>query len=120
MFWSRFALLPDLQGPPATYYGQVMAGSGFTPIEGITVTAWVNGKQCGQGKTLKVGGQVVYTLNVFGDGPGGASGCGDTGRKVVFKVGDQVMSSQVTWDNNQVWQVNLAPQKRVYLPVILR
>jgi hypothetical protein len=118
---SALVSTANLQGPPATYYGQVLArGGSFAPMEGMTVTAWINGVQCGQGRTLDMSGQVMYTLNVLADGPGGVAGCGDLGRKVVFKVGDQVMSPEVAWDNNQVWQVNLAPVYRVYLPVVLR
>jgi hypothetical protein len=117
---SALAGVTNLQSPPATYYGQVLAGRGLTPVEGMTVTAWVNGKQCGQGRTLSVDGQVMYKLYVFGDGPGGAAGCGDVGRKVIFKVDSQSMSPEVMWDHNQVWQVDLDPTWRVYLPVILR
>ena len=117
---SALAANANLPGPPATYYGQVLASGSFTPLEGMAVTAWVNGKQCGQGQTLRVNGQVMYTLNVFADGPGGAAGCGDAGRQVTFIVNSQLMSPTVGWDNNQVWQVNLLSVYRVYLPLVLR
>jgi hypothetical protein len=110
----------NVQSPPATYYGVVQSGFNFTPAPGMPVTAWINGRPCGQGKTLQVNGEIVYTLNVFADGPGGAAGCGVPGRAVMFKVGDRSMSPVVAWDNNQLREVSLSGVHRVYLPVILK
>jgi hypothetical protein len=110
------------QGPPATYYGLVEAGGDFTPTAGLPVTARVDGHLCGQGQTIEVSGEVVYSINVFADGPGGAPGCGAPGREVTFEIGSQVMEPTVTWDNSRVWELALSPafQYRVYLPLVLR
>ena len=62
--------------PPSTYYGAVLAGPELTPGAGTTVTARVNGNLCGQGVTLEVHGQIVYTINVLAEGPGSAAACG--------------------------------------------
>ena len=94
----------SLQDPPATYYGPVLADPGFTPTAGMSVTAWIDGNLCGQSETLEVSGQIVYTINVLPEGPGGAVGCGAPGRVVSFQVGSQVMVSTVRWDNSQVWE----------------
>jgi len=109
-----------IQGPPATYYGRVVESSSFTPAPGIPVTAWINGKLCGQGRTLQVDDQVVYTINVFADGPGGAAGCGALGQIVKFQVGSQIVTSTAVWDNNRLWEVPLVVGHRLYLPLILK
>jgi hypothetical protein len=82
----------------------------------------VDGHLCGQGQTIEVSGEVVYSINVFADGPGGAPGCGAPGREVTFEIGSQVMEPTVTWDNSRVWELALSPafQYRVYLPLVLR
>jgi len=82
-----------LPSPPATFYGAVQPGTGFTPAAGMVVTAWIGGNACGQGKTLLVSGQVMYTINVLPEGPGGSTGCGAPGRTITFKVGAQTMTT---------------------------
>ena len=109
--------------PPATFYGAVLSGPGFTPTPGMVVSAWINGVPCGQGQTLTFAAQVVYVVDVFAeDTPGGNSGCGAPGRTVTFRVGSQPMATTAPWDNSQVWNLPLIPdtQRRVYLPVIRR
>jgi hypothetical protein len=112
----------SMQGPPATYYGLVEAGEGFAPTAGLPVLAQVDGHLCGQGQTMEVSGEVVYSVNVFADGPGGAAGCGAPGRDVRFQVDSQVMEPAAAWDNGRVWELTLSPafQYRVYLPLVLR
>lgn len=110
----------NMQSPPATYYGSVLAGQGITPTTGMTVTAWVNSKPCGQGQTMEMGGEVVYSIHVFADGPGGAAGCGEPGERVAFWVGGQAMSPTAVWDNNRLWELALRPAWQAYLPLVLR
>jgi hypothetical protein len=117
---SAAAVLSSLQAPPATYYGHVAAGSGFAPAAGMEVTAWVDGHLCGQGETLEEDGQVVYSVNVLADGPGGSAGCGVLGREVAFRVGSQDMIPTAVWDNNRVWELELRPIGRIYLPLVLK
>ena len=98
----------------------VLAGRGFTPTAGMTVTAWVGGKLCAQSRAMDVDGQVVYSVHVLADGPGGAAGCGAPGRTVTFQVGSRVYAPTAAWDNRRLWELPLHPAWRVYLPLILR
>jgi len=97
----------NLQLPPATFYGPVVPCTGFTPAVGMPVTASVGSYPCGQSETLEVGDQVVYTVNVFGDGPGGAAGCGTPGQPVTFEVASHVMAPAAVWDNARLWELAL-------------
>lgn len=101
---SALATGASLQSPPATYYGPVLAGPGFTPTAGMAMIARVNGNLCGQSETLEVSGQVVYTIDVLAEGPGGAAGCGALGRIVTFQVGPQVMACTAVWDDSRLWE----------------
>ena len=107
--------------PPATYYGKFLPGPGFIPEAGMMVTAFVDDKACGQGKTQFVGGMVVYSVNVFADGPGAATGCGTAGRQVTFQVGSIEMITTAAWDVSRVWELALVPKtgKSLFLPIIL-
>jgi hypothetical protein len=111
-----------LAGPPATYYGTVEAGGGFTPTAGMAVQAYVGDHVCGQGETQAYGGEIVYVVNVSADGPGGAAGCGKPGDEVTFYVDEQTMTPTAVWDNNLVWEVDLAAdtEREVYLPLVMR
>ncbi|MBN1148944.1 MAG: hypothetical protein JXA78_16910, partial [Anaerolineales bacterium] len=110
--------------PPSTYYGEVLAGDGFTPGVGMPVTAWVGGKLCGQGATRLVVGKIVYVVDVLADGWGGAAGCGAPGKTVTFKVGEQIMQITAAWDNRRLWNLDLyppgGPLLRVFLPLVRR
>ncbi|MBC8447193.1 MAG: VCBS repeat-containing protein [Chloroflexi bacterium] len=96
---------------PATYYGEVLGGTA-----GETVTAWVGDSLCGQGQTLEVDSKVVYALNVMAEA-GGPPGCGAPGRQVTFRVGSQVKSPTVAWDDSRLWEVVLTRPFRVYMPL---
>ena len=122
---STMAAEPTLPLLPATFYGAVLAGSGFAPAPGMEVTAWIDGHLCGQAQTVAVGGQVVYAINVLaeGDGEGDrgtAVGCGAPGREVTFQVDSQSMASRAAWDISQLWEVTLQPRWGVYLPFIIK
>jgi subtilisin-like proprotein convertase family protein len=90
-----------LPSPPMTVYGTASASG--------TVTAWINGVPCGQGATKLINNQIVYTLNIQPDAPGGKLGCGAAGRSVTFKIGSQAMSTTVGWDIDRVRNLPLAP-----------
>jgi hypothetical protein len=106
--------------PPATYYGQVESGSGFTPAAGMTVTAWIGGNLCGQGVLTDVAGYgVAYTVDVMAGDGGAWAGCGAPGREVVFSVGSQEMVPAATWSNDRVWELALRPPGQIYLPLVL-
>jgi subtilisin-like proprotein convertase family protein len=109
--------------PPATYYGKVQAGSGFTPTAGMAVTAWINGVLCGQGQMLLDHGQVVYALQVLTSSTGALSACGADGRVVQFKAGSYTMQTTIIWDDTQAWEVPLHAalvSPSVYLPLVMQ
>jgi len=105
--------------PPDTYYGQVLAGPGFTPTDGMTVVAWINGKACGQGTTQDIGGQIVYVADVLADDGVANAGCGQAGRKITFYVNGRPMTPTAVWDNSQLNELALGPAL-LYLPLIRR
>jgi len=92
----------SLPSPPTTFYGPALSGASFAPAAGMTVTAWIDGHSCGQGRTRLVDGQVMYTINVFAEGPGGAPGCGAPGRLITFKIGSTAMNALAAWNIDQV------------------
>lgn len=108
------AVGPVVAGPaastvPATYYGPVLAGIGFTPAPGMQVTAFIDGRVCGQSWTQQVDDQVVYSIKVAPDSPGGIAGCGDTGRMVWFEVAAVRMAPLAAWDTSHVVALTLSP-----------
>ena len=119
---ASLARAGDMGSPPSTYYGRVGRDSAFTPTTEMTVTAWIEGKQCGQGRIVKVDSELIYSINVFADGPGGFSGCGSQGDSVTFKVGSRTMAPSAVWNNHRLWELSLSPASLqfVYLPLILR
>jgi hypothetical protein len=110
----------SVESPPATFYGPLLAGQGFTPTAGMAMSARVGGKLCGQGRTVESGGEVVYSIHVSADGPGGTSGCGEPGMYVTFKVGSRAYGPAAAWDSNRLWEIALRPSWQVYLPLVMR
>jgi hypothetical protein len=110
--------------PPATFYGVVSGSADFTPTEGMTVTAYINGTLCGVGSTQRDGGEVVYTVDVEGDNNGVLPGCGQTGKGATLYVADQRMGPVGQWDNTRLAELNLTPNNQpeqyVYLPLVRR
>jgi hypothetical protein len=109
--------------PPATYYGEVWAGSGFVPAAGMEVLAWVEGHLCGRGETVAMGDAVGYRVHVFAASGGQYSECGVPGQMVRFEVGGYGMAESAEWDTSQIWKLDLSPEQeqyRVYLPLTLR
>ena len=107
--------------PPSTFYGTILAGEGFTPTAGMTIDVWIDDARCGQSQSRDIGGQIGYVVHVFSDGLG-AIACGAAGKIVRFTADEQRMSNETTWDNRQVWHLDLSPatERRVYLPLIVR
>lgn len=96
---------PELRMPPATYFGRLAAGMGFTPTVGMTVTAWIDGRLCGLSHAQDVNGQLMVAVNVFANGSGAAAGCGMPGSAVDFRAGETRVTPGVTWDNSQTRQL---------------
>ncbi|MFQ5613193.1 MAG: choice-of-anchor Q domain-containing protein [Anaerolineae bacterium] len=119
----------NVPNPPATFYGAVISATNFTPSPGMPVVAKVKEQPCGQGLTqlqeLDGQMQVVYAIDVLAEGAGAAAGCGAPGRLITFEVGGQVIASEATWDNSQVWRLDLDVSgieslPRLYLPLVVR
>jgi hypothetical protein len=122
------AVASSFPSPPATYYGALRAGGGFTPTAGMAVTAWVGDALCGQAETqvqeLDGGMQLAYAVDVLADGMD-AAGCGVPGRTASFEVGGQRMATTATWNNDRVSRrdLSLIPiglHHRVYLPLVAK
>jgi hypothetical protein len=109
-----------LPTPPATYYGEVLAGIKVSPTSGMEVVARVNGAVCGQAQTRLVSGQVVYVVDVLADDGGAAAGCGVPGRVVQFEVGGQPIATTALWAADRPHQLTLHSEYHNYLPVIMR
>ncbi len=110
---------PAQQLPPATFYGPVLPSADFIPAPGMIVTAWINNMVCGQGTTQLVGQQVVYSINIYGDGPI-TPGCGKDGTPIYFQIGDNKMVSAARWNTDRVWYLPLSTQAYLYFPMVWR
>ena len=99
---GEFYTIQSMAGLPSLPPGRTLVSQSFAPTAEMAVTAWVNGNSCGQGQTMEVGSEVVYSIHVFADGPGGAAGCGEPGSKVTFWMGGQTMSPAATWTGSSI------------------
>ena len=99
--------------PPATYYGPVEAGPGFTPVAGVPVSAWVGDTFCGQGVTREVAGEVMYMVHV-------EAHCSASGMRIRFHVAERGMVTTVSWDNTTIHRLTLSSSNYVYLPAVIR
>jgi len=93
--------------PPASYYGVVQPSSYFTPLTDMPVQAYVGKVLCGQGVTLEVGGQIVYTVSVNASVQ--TAGCGVPGSPVSISIAGQPLFPHLTWNNYRLWQQDLTP-----------
>lgn len=93
--------------PPATYYGAIFAGSGFSPTVGMPVTATIGGTLCGQALTQLDGGQVVYAIHVSSAFT--LTTCGLPGSLVTFFVNGRPMTPNALWDNSALHLHPLSP-----------
>jgi hypothetical protein len=64
-----------IQSPPATYYGQVLQAPTSRRSQACRLLPR-SMVTCADKASRRMGGQIVYSLNVVADGPGGSSGCG--------------------------------------------
>jgi len=110
-----------MQLPPATYYGEVRAGSGFTPYAGMTISALIDGHLCGQAQMIEIDGQVVYAMQVWADDGGSWAGCGAPRRTVTFYAGSQPMRPTAVWNNSQSRELPITVRDSdfVYLPLVM-
>jgi hypothetical protein len=101
--------MSTLPPPPASFHGEVLGGAGFAPAAGMTVTARLDGRVCGQGRTALDGERVVYSIYVHADSPI-APGCGKPGRLVTFQVGQAAIATTTRWDSDQPHELVLRPE----------
>jgi hypothetical protein len=107
--------------PPATYYGVLTATETFSPTEGISVVATIDGAICGRGETKLIEGSVVFSIDVLARGPGAAIACGSLGDEVLISIGEQIYPA--VW-NNQRPQNLFGPPPGIettylYLPIVV-
>jgi len=106
------AALPVLAFPglPSSFYGTVTLNGGNAP-DGTTITAWVNGIQCGVTSTTTYLGQSVYTIDVTADDPDTPEVDGGTELDtIVFKVGVYTADQTATWHSGTNTEHNLTAQ----------
>ncbi|MCB0035273.1 MAG: hypothetical protein KDE51_14675, partial [Anaerolineales bacterium] len=111
---------PDVNAlPPATYYGRVLAGAGFTPTDGMTVRALINNQVCGSAMVETLNNELIYKIQVTADN---GNGCGVKDKPITFTVDGVEMYDQLGWSNHQANYHNLGITSTfgnvAYLPVI--
>jgi len=92
--------------PPATYYGHIPDNLGFEPEVGMTVTAKIDDVLCGQTTTREVDGNIVYAITVYAQGDGELAECGKAGKFIDLSVGERLLWSQLTWQDNFVQELD--------------
>ena len=116
---------PIVQVPPSMQYGNVLPGRQFTPLAGMTVTAKINGKICGQSKTESIDKTVVYAIDVQAEDSGEFLGCGLLDHSITIEIGGRVMEPKGVWDNGRAARIDLNATLQssttffVYLPISL-
>jgi len=97
--------------PPAVYYGALPAGA-----VDLQVTAWIDGKLCGQGRVLS--GEARYLVKVDGADEGPTAGCGAPGKQVSLLLND-APATTAPWDNTAPVRVDLTEHGAAFteLPV---
>lgn len=93
--------------PPATFYGPISAGGGFSPTVGMPMTATIGGVVCGQTTTQSDSGQVVYSIQVSSAFT--QTGCGLPDSTITFFVNGRQMTPTAVWDNNNLHYHPLNP-----------
>lgn len=96
-----------IPAPPTTYYGQVKAGTGFSPVAGLPVSATIDGVVCGIGVTRSHDDMIVYFVTVKAAGPGNGFACGSAGKEIKFHVDGQE-STSASWIENGLQRLDLS------------
>ena len=101
----------SLVSPPALVYGQLQPSAGFAPSAGMTVSAWINGRRCGDGRTAGTDDGIGYAIKIHAANESAWQGCGAPGASITFALdtpaGALVASTPVTWANSTATVVNL-------------
>jgi hypothetical protein len=97
--------ISSLGAPAAAYYGLVRVSSSITVTAGLTVSVQVNGRPCGEGRTLSLDGQIHFVAKLAA-----TPDCGAPGRTLTatFRIGDLGMASaSLTWDSTRAQEITL-------------
>ena len=101
----------SLVSPPALVYGQLQPSAGFAPSAGMTVSAWINGRRCGDGRTFGTDDGIGYAIKSHAANESAWQGCGVPGASITFALDTParalVASTPVTWSNSTATVVNL-------------
>ena len=100
----------DMPGPPATFYGAVLPGPGFTPAAGMRMKAKVGNVICGQAETQRAAVGRSYTASrsqPTGQAPRPAAA--RPAAPCVSRWSTRLMATVAAWDNNRVQEVPLSP-----------
>ena len=92
--------------PPATIYGVLAEAQ-----PGQAVTAWVEGRLCGQTTVRAIEGQNWYMIDV-------ESGCGAPGYAVTLRLDGELLAAGLGWDNRHVKRLDIGDRNRIYLPLV--
>ncbi|MGB4977324.1 MAG: hypothetical protein WBR35_11350, partial [Anaerolineae bacterium] len=107
-------LVRSLVSPPALITGTIEPGSNFSPTAGLTLTAWIKGRACGDGSTLVMTNGISYigySVMVRAADEDPWSGCGVPGAVITFSLESPALAlsapTPVTWNNSQATAVTL-------------
>jgi hypothetical protein len=104
--------------PPAIYYGTVLPAPGFYPIAGMAVEARIGEHLCGHNQTIQYGGEIVYKIDVRSSSEDSA--CGQIGRLVSFRIGEQIVYPMAFWDDSKIWVHLLSKHAYIFLPMVMK
>ncbi|MFZ2423397.1 MAG: hypothetical protein WA029_19870, partial [Anaerolineae bacterium] len=107
-------LVRSLVSPPALITGTIEPGSSFSPTAGLTLTAWIKGRACGDGSTLVMTNGISYigySVMVRAADEDPWSGCGVPGAVITFSLESPALAlsapTPVTWNNSAATAVTL-------------
>jgi hypothetical protein len=98
--------------PPAVVYGDVQRAG--------KVTAWIDGRSCGESQTVAIGAATVFVVEVASDA--NARGCGAPDRTIRFTLDGAELPATIPWDNTQAAELisGVGDTDDVYLPYVKR
>ncbi|MEP7216688.1 MAG: hypothetical protein ABI782_10585 [Anaerolineaceae bacterium] len=113
--------------PPTTYYGTAAGATSGQAVIAI-VTEGTTSTVCGDGIVTTDGGVTVYVVDVIADAQ--RTGCGKTGRQVLFYftplagVGGRVSTNAVSWSgpgpSSQALTLGAPVTKRASTPLLAK
>ncbi len=107
--WLVFSSVAAAQPfPPSRSWGTLTI-SGEAAQEGVTITAQIDGIECGQGRIVGRAEGIegtLYSVDVFHNGQ--VSGCGEPGKEVTFMVLGREVEQKGNWDNTGFVRLDLS------------